>query len=909
MSDNFAVVVDDLSQDSTPRYIPPSNHFVEFKKEEIEHSIPARFEQIVRTYPDRLAVKAGDRSLTYDRLNWTANRIARAILEKRGRGSEPIALLFEHGVDVIAAIFGVLKAGKFYLALSPSLPRERILYILEDAQAGLIVTNNRNVDLARALTTRALLNIDKVDDSFYSDNLDLCGSPDDIALIAYTSGSTGEPKGVVQSHRVPLYYGFVYAGQLYTSCDDRFTLFHSVSFASAEVNLYRSLLTGASLLPFDIKSEGIHRLASWLEEEQITICHLPPAVIRQLADSLSGERKLSHLRVIHLSGAPITQPDFELYKKSFPAGTLFAFHMGSTETGGICSAVVGRTFSFPNEGSPIGYPYPGKKVLLLDEDGHEVGRNEVGEIAVKSRYLSVGYWRRQELTESKFLTDPNSVDERIYLTGDLGRILPDGSFIHLGRKDFMVKIRGYRVEIGEIERNLLGHPAIKEAAVIARVDEIGEKHLVAYLVSKGQLAPSVSELRTFLKEKLPDYMIPSVFVNLDVLPLNANGKVDRQALPLPDQTSPRLETTFVVPRDALELQLTKMWERLLGIQPIGKHDNFFDLGGHSLLAARLVAFIEKAFGKHLFPTILLQAPTIEQLADILRQEKRPESWSPLVPIQPRGSKLPFFWIHGDSSDVFLPHYLGSDQPLYGLEHQSQDGKPALYTQVEAIAAHYVEEIRTVQPEGPYFLGGFSFGGTVAFEMSQQLKRKGEEAALLFLLDSHFPGDDIPDSPNGLPNISFRDEVHRHLCNLAPLGAQEKLAYILVRVRGKITEKTARISKILKKPVSKLCLAMGRRLPLSLRSYYILDIYFRARRNYVPQLYRGMAVYIKSEKRSSDHQLNWSRLFTGGLEVHEIPGDHLDLVKEPCVRVWAEKLKDVLQTAQRTANDSWETRCL
>ena len=238
-----------------------------------------------------------------------------------------------------------------------------------------------------------------------------------------------------------------------------------------------------------------------------------------------------------------------------------------------------------------------------------------------------------------------------------------------------------------------------------------------------------------------------------------------------------------------------------------------------------------------------------------------------------------------------------------MVHQSQDGKPAFYTEVETIAAHYLEEIRAVQPKGPYSLGGFSFGGTVAFEMAQRLKRTGEEVVLLFLLDPYFPGDGIPKSPNKSTNVSFREELKRHLCNLAPLGAQQKLAYILVRVRDKIAEKitnrTARISKTFKRAVCKLYFAMGHSIPLRLRSFYILDIYREARRYYRPQLYSGTLVYIKSDEHPGDDLLNWGRVIAGGLEVHEIPGDHETLIERPFVGPWAEKLKDALQRAQTT----------
>ncbi len=618
MTEISTTVTDCLSQEYTgDRRIGPTNPFIELKKEEIEQSIPERFEKIVRQYPDRLAVKMGARALTYAALNQAANRIARAILEKRGQGSEPIALLFEHGVEVIAAIFGTLKSGKFYVALDPSFPRERNAYILQDSGADLIVTNCRNLNLAHRLTknTRPLLSIDKIDDFFSSDNLDLSLSSD-LANVIYTSGSTGEPKGVVRAHRNFLHSLVVHTNEMRISTTDRLSLLHSVSFGSAEEHLYQSLLSGASLFPFDVKSEGVHRLASWLKEEQITVLHSPVAVFRQLADSLSGSDMLPDLRLIRLSGASITQLAFDLYKKNFPPGTFLEIGMGSTEARRICSAVLDQTFSLPKEGAPVGYTRSGKKILLLDENGHEVGPNQIGEIAVKSRYLPLGYWRRPDLTRAKFLADPSGGDERIYLTGDLGRMLPDGFLIHLGRKDFMVKIRGYRVELNEIERALLKHPQVKDAGVVAWDREPGDKYLVAYIVTRETRPPTINELHGFLKDKLPDYMIPSVFILMESLPLT-NGKLDRKALPKPDNKRPELSQTYMPPRSDVERKLGQIWANILSLDRVGIHDNFFDLGGHSLAATRVVSQVIKQFQLVLPLQSLFQSPTVATMATVI----------------------------------------------------------------------------------------------------------------------------------------------------------------------------------------------------------------------------------------------------------------------------------------------------
>jgi amino acid adenylation domain-containing protein len=596
----------------------PSGTFVEFPKEEIEQSIPERFEKIVRMYPDRLAVKIGERALTYDELNLTANRIARAILSARGEESQPVALLFEHGIDVITGIFGSLKASKFHVALDPSFPRERIIHILEDSQAGLIVTNNLNVDLARRLTNnrRLLLNIDEINPSLPCGNLDLSILPTDLAKFRYTSGSTGKPTGVVKTHRDVLSRAMsVINDEMHTCVEDRLSLLHSPSFASADHHLFSSLLNGAALYPFDIKSQGISRLVKWLQEEQITVYHSPPQVFRQLAEELSSEEKIASIRLIHLSGAPISRRDFELYKANFAPGPLLEIGMGSTEFRGICFALLDRTFRFPTEGSPVGYPRPGREILLFDESGNEVIPGEVGEIVVKGRNVDPGYWN-QGASKFGISPDPNCGDEHLYLTGDLGRMLPDGFFIHLGRKDLIIKIRGYRVNIGEVEAALLEHPQINEVGVAAWERDPGEKYLVGYIVPRKGFALNVSDLNKFLADKLPEYMVPSTFMFLESLPLT-NGKLNRSALPKPDNRRPEIRTPYVLPRSDLEHTLSLIWSDILTLDQVGIHDNFFDLGGHSLAAMRVVSQVIKKFQLERPLQSLFQSPTIAEMAAVI----------------------------------------------------------------------------------------------------------------------------------------------------------------------------------------------------------------------------------------------------------------------------------------------------
>jgi len=597
----------------------PSGTFVEFPKEEIEQSIPERFEKIVRMYPNRLAVKMGERALTYDQLNKAANRITRAILDERGPGREPIALSFGHGIDMITAIFGVLKAGKFYVALNPTFPSERLNYMLTDSTAGLVVTDGRDLGPVLKLVDNAysLLDISKINDlSLSAENLAVSISPDDLAAIMYTSGSSGEPKGVINTHRTSLDKFFTYTDFKRITANDKLTLLHSLCFGSGEGDLLISLLNGACLFPFDMKSESVHALTQLVEREQITVLHLPPALFRQLGDIFSGAKLPSCVRLIQLSGAPITQRDFDIFKKLCSPQALLEISMGSTETRGICAALVDRTFSFPKDGAPVGYPRPGKEILLVDDDGREVGPNEVGEIAVKGMNLTGGYWRKPASTNSKFLPDPEGGERRMYLTGDLGRKLPDGFLIHLGRKDLRVKIRGYRVEIAEIEKLLLEHPGVKDAGVIASDREPGEKQLNAYLVARADARPTINELNDFLKAKLPGYMIPSTFVFLESLPLT-NGKLDRAKLPLPDRQRPGLLEPYGPPRTPVEKALAEIWAEVLSLDRIGIHDNFFDLGGHSLAASRVISRVITSFQLELPLKALFESPTVAEMAAVI----------------------------------------------------------------------------------------------------------------------------------------------------------------------------------------------------------------------------------------------------------------------------------------------------
>src|SRR6266508_3466825 len=506
----------------------PTGTFVEFNKEEIEQSIPKRFEEQARKYSDRTALIIGNHALTYDQLDQGANRLSGAILSQRGDRQEPIALLLEQDASAISAILGVLKTGKIYVPLDTTYPQARIEYILEDSQAAVIVTNNRNFSLACELAKHnrcRLLNIDELDASSFVEESDSYISPDSLAWILYTSGSTGQPKGVVQTHRNVLHDIMNYTNAFHICQTDRLILLTSYSVVDTVRTMYGALLNGASLYPLDVKEEGLTHLADWLNHHQITIYRSFSTLFRHFMDTLDGEQQFSKLRLLYLCGEPVYRRDLELYKRHFSPDCIFVNGIGSTECLTYRWYLMDKKTQVNDNNVPVGYPLEDIEVLLLDDDGKEVAFNEIGEMSVKSRYLSPGYWSRPELSQVKFLPDPNGGDEWIYRTGDLGLILDDGCLVHMGRKDFQAKIRGYRIEVSEIEAALVNIDNIKEAVVILREDRPRDKHLAAYIVPSRQPAPTITTLRHALAEKLPSYMIPSVFVILDTLLLLPNGKL------------------------------------------------------------------------------------------------------------------------------------------------------------------------------------------------------------------------------------------------------------------------------------------------------------------------------------------------------------------------------------------------
>ena len=862
------------------------------------------FEEQVERTPNATAVVFEDGQLTYRELNKRANQLAQ-YLRKLGVGPEVlVGICVERSLEIIIGLLGILKAGGAYVPLDPAYPKERLAFMLDDTQAPVLLTQQRLIETLPEHNARVVC----VDRDWKEIEKEAEESPDNkvtaenLAYVIYTSGSTGKPKGVEVPHRGILRLLF---GVEYVQLDATQTFLHlaPISFDAATFELWGALLHGAKCVLFPGKIPSPKELGDMLHVHGISTLWLTASLFNTVIDE--APEALSGVRQLLIGGEALSVPHVRRALSLLPETKIINGYGPTESTTFTCCYSIPRQLSDSIHSVSIGRPISNTQVYLLDAHLQLVPIGIPGELYIGGDGLARDYLNLPELTEERFISHPFSSQpgSRLYRTGDLVRYLIDGNIEFLGRIDNQVKIRGYRIELGEIESVLGQHPAVRETIVVAREDAPGDKRLVAYIIALAEQRPTVDDLNDFLRTKLPSYMVPSKFVFLDSLPLTPNGKVDRQALLATDGARTASNESFIAPRNHLERQLADIWERVLGVQTIGIKDNFFDLGGHSLLAVRVTSQIEKIFGKKLSLTSFFQAPTVEQLANVLSNEIQLAPWSSLIPIQPNGSKPPFFWVHGEASDAFLSRYLDPDQPLYGILHQSHDGQPARYTTVQDIAAHYLREIRTVQPQGPYFLGGYCFGAMVAFEMAQQLKNQDEKVAFLVLLSpcslrhdqfmNHLPRNTSGASTNG--RLS-RDNFSRLLQNLKLLGPQRKLTYVLKRLKGAtLLWVLGPLREIAEKAACKVYWSLGYRLPPSLRIPYLMDVYDKANRAYVPEVYPGRLVIYKDEG-SSDPR-TWKTLAVGEFDIHEVPGDHLDVLKEPNVKVWGSHLRTYLHRTQ------------
>jgi amino acid adenylation domain-containing protein len=848
--------------------------------------------------PAAIAIKDAFRELTYQQLNSQVDRLANYLRHQGVKPEVTVGIYAERSIDTAIAILGVLKAGGAYVPIDPGYPQARLTAILEEIQPRLILTQQhlvKNITIAEV----NLFLLDKQWDEIANESEDLevaLTTPEHLAYIMYTSGSTGKPQGVMVT--ISQVESYLQAVNQVANIQPGDIYLHtaSFSFSSSIRQLLLPLSQGAQVrIASKENTTNLGSLLELIKTENITVFDTVASVWNYLLDGLAemtGEQRSqlinNQLRLLVFSGGLLTSQLLNRVRSQFQEPPRILNIYGQTETIGVCAYVIPDDFSNQAGYAPVGIPYPYYQLHVLDDRLQPVSGNQTGELYVASTSLARGYLHNPQLNARKFIPNPFTTDDRsqLYRTGDLARYLPDGNLEIVGRQDFQVKIRGMRVEIEEIETLLTQHPDVRQAAVVGKEDKLGEQKIFAYIVA-SQKHINIGELRSFLQTKLPDYAVPSAFEILDALPLTPNHKLDRKRLPAPS----REHVTIIPAADELEQQLLEIWEKVLDIRPIGVSDNFFELGGHSLIALQLFAQIEQRWNKRLLLANLIESPTIAQLAKLIHRAEEPTTRSPLVLIESGGDRSPLFCIHPVGGNLFdyynLAKKLTKDLPIYGLQARGIDGKQQPFDRIEDMASYYVQAIQTIQPQGTYFLLGYSFGGIIAFEMARQLTDRGCKVAFLGLLDIRCPT--IPQL-----NLPLVQGINRHLNKLKELKLIEQLKYCIDTIfyRKKIEYRDELITTL-----SNLDMFTPDLLT-------VLDCNLQAKKEYLPQVYSGQATLFWTEDQSHYidlyPELGWGDLVTEGLEIQHLPGNHLTLMKEPYVPVLAEKLQFCIDNAV----DNW-----
>jgi amino acid adenylation domain-containing protein len=873
------------------------------------------FEAQAESKPDADALLAGEQHLTYRELNQAANRVAHRLRSAGIRQESIVGIFFERSADMVIAILGVLKAGAAYLPLDPAYPRERLAFLLNDAQAQVILTQSSLAGRLRSLErtaprVRSAICIDTDRDLVFcgSENPNWSAQPHDLAYIIHTSGSTGQPKGVAVEHRNAVAL-VQWADQVYSPRELSGVLAGvSICFDPSILDLFVPLCLGGKV----IMAANTLALAELPAAEQVRLINSVPSVVRELLRS--GGIPTS-LETINLGGEPLSaQLVDQLY--ALPHVKRVYDLYGPTETA-TCSA-----FSLRLPGGPvtIGRPIAQTQIYILDEEFRPVPVGATGEMFIGGAGVTRGYLNHPDATAEKFvhLSMASGKPARAYRTGDLGRCRPDGGLEFVGRLDHQIKIRGFRVEPGEIESLLLTHPSVAEALVAGHEDAPGERRLVAYIVPRAMPAAVdqsiVPSLRSLLQDRLPDYMLPTSFVLLDRFELTPNGKIDRAALPAPARTR-AAAGAYLAPKTPTEEMLCVIWADLLGLSQVGIDDDFFDLGGDSLLCVAMFAEVEERIGLKLPVEAMQQLRSIRPFGAFLdgkRAPRSPAADSPWVEVQPRGSRPPLFLVHGVGGGMLwgyanLARHLGTDQPVYMFKACPLDRLREFDT-IEKLAAYYVRKLREFQPQGPYALGGYCFGGNVAYEMARQLEQLGQRVSLLALMNS------MP------PRCSYR-HLRRPLVSLwkfvRNLGywsygfLQWNLAKQWKFIRWKSIAAKKRMGRWLgPAPATSSARAAEEQLDLAavpVEQRGLWEAHVRALDRHQTGPYGGKVMLLRTRgspvNRSYEDHCGWSDFALGGVAVRIVPGLHESLLEEPYVKMVGRELKaclDVIQPASKAS---------
>ena len=871
--------------------------------EEEHECIHQLFETRVVNSPEALAIVCQGEELTYQELNQKANQVANYLKNLGiGKGSL-VGLYLERSVTMVVGLFGIIKTGAAYVPLDLGNPQPRQAFILEDAKVSVLLTQASLLDKIPSQIEHNIC-LDRDWNAIAKSSPDNCPgevTASDLALIVYTSGSTGKPKGVMITHGNLSHYANSMHKSLKVTSEDVYLHRGQIALIASARQLLMPLTQGAGVViltepekrdPF-LMFDGIKRYG-------VTIVDRVPSfwlgfsdIFRQLDSETKQSIQDNRVRLVATSGEQVALEVYDCWRETFGDRVELANLYGQTEGTGVVTVYhVPQQLDRSFKALPVGSPIGNMRVYLLDEYLKPVPVGVVAQIHISGAGVAKGYLNRPELTAEKFIANPFVEGERLYKTGDLGRYLPNGSIQFLGRMDRQVNIQGLRIELGEIEAILSQNELIQEAAVVVRQNKLGET-LAVYLVSTQTLPPSIEILTDYLQQKLPTYMIPKEFIFVDKFPVTTSGKVDRIALSALNRTE--VATPIIAPRDRVESELVEILQAILGIDRISIRDNFIELGGNSLLAARLVTEIETKYEQNIAVSAVFQAQNIENLATLIRQEKSLATPECLVPIKQGNSAINLFAIHnlGYGLEFYLPlaKYLDANITIQGLSSflSNEPDKPHA-RDIRGLAAYYTRNLQKVQPQGPYYLLGVSFGGVIAYEIAQLLVSQGEEVKFLGMMDSF-----LPNQNQVRKYLPVKERFKGHLDRVSSQGVNHllnrfkwRMEYNLNTIQAKLHTVDWIRDNFVDKTSRNFAIVENIRLT---------NDHAKVNKDYAIKPYPGKISMFRATD-DMDTKLDWQKLAQGGLFIYDVPGEHLEILQEPSVRVLAEKIQSALQECQQ-----------
>lgn len=864
---------------------PPSG-YVPLGRDTTETSIVAAVAAQVAARPDAVAVRAGDEQLTYAELDEQANQVASTLVGRIARGT-PVAFLTPHDHTAVVALLAIMRAGGAAVPLDPLQPPEAQKAILEQSGSPLVVTASAKRSAAEA-TGAELLVVDDLSSPAAGALATI--DPDDLATILYTSGSTGEPKGVVATHRCEVHSSWTMADTMLWTPADEVGIVMPLSYRFAIEFTMCALITGGTACFYDLRTAGFPGLPGWVAGSQITILPLVPTILRGLASG-PAERPFPTVRSVMISGERAEVSDVEAARRIFAADAIVVHAFASTE-----AQLAAMHFLAHDDAVqapvPVGRSAPDKVLSIVDADDQALAAGEVGEVVVRSRYLTEGYWRRDDLTDVVY-TRAEADGTRSYRTGDLGSLDADGVLTVVGRGDDMVKVRGHRVELGEVEAVLTDLDAVESAVVVQQDD--GSGALAAHVVlAEGRGQTTTADLRHALEQTLPAFKVPSVIVLLGQLPTLPNGKVDRRALPVVDLRAGRaraLPDDDAPPADELEKELVRIFEMVLEVTPITVEDDFFAISDSSLDAASIVVAIEEALGTELPVSALLRASTVRALAEEVRAVEASDGTAAdagLVRVSDSTSGPRLLLCPDLSGSPFRFHplveALGPDVQVLGFESPLFSGPGHDVRTIEGLAAHNIAAAIEADPDGPYHLAGWSVGGFVAFEMARQLRAAGRPVGALVIVDAgpHLVSTSYP------PLSRQRRRSRRTPRPVAPT-ADVRRDGSLLRTANRVLPRSVVDELVWRSDLRRHGqVRPDRRLPFVWRSNW------RATRSYRFEHYDGDVDFVTSRPRGDDDPTLGLDAHVGGdVVLHHVVGEHELLVADPLVDGVAEAIQQAL----------------